>query len=145
MKHSFANSLRRLSILGVVALSAAACVSPGPTRTASLCGQEVTFHPDNVKPCNGGASACTVRTAGQSGYHVYYSTFDEAVLGHEEEHVCGMRHREPWVSVGGKSCTVVTEGGNTQWKKGDVMCRVDSGPIVKMNDPRVRSFTMNAN
>jgi len=129
----------RLAAVAVLALGVSACVSPGPVHVAMVCGQKVTFHPDDLKPCNGGASACSVLTSGQ-GYNVYYSTMDQSVLGHEEEHVCGMRHKEPWVSVGGKACTVVTEPGNTAWKKGDVMCRVDSGPPVKITDTRVQAF-----
>jgi len=129
----------RLAAIAVLALGVSACVAPGPVHEAMVCGQKVTFHPDDLKPCNSGASACSVLTSGQ-GYNVYYSTMDQSVLGHEEEHVCGMRHKEPWVSVGGKACTVVTEAGNTAWKKGDVMCRVDSGPPVKITDTRVQAL-----
>jgi len=135
--------LRRLALLTVVAVGVSACVSPGPVREAMVCGQQVKFHPDDLKPCNGGASACALR-AGDGYYHIHYSTMDESVLGHEQEHVCGMRHREPWVSVAGKICTVVTEGGTTMWKKGDVMCRVDAGPPVKITDQRIQSFTLNS-
>jgi hypothetical protein len=135
--------LRRAALLTLVAATAAACVSPGPTREAMVCGQKVTFHPDDLKPCNGGASACAIKT-GETSYHIHYSTMDESVLGHEQEHVCGMRHREPWVFVAGKICTVVTEGGSTSWKKGDVMCRVDAGPPIKITDTRIQAFTMNA-
>ena len=135
--------LQKIAAFLALAISLAGCVSPGPVHTGSVCGQTVTFHPDNLKPCNAGASACAVKTSA-STYDIYYSTMDETVLGHEQEHVCGMRHREPWVMVSGKVCTVVTEGGNTQWQKGDVMCRVDAGPPIKITDTRIRSFTMNA-
>jgi hypothetical protein len=131
--------LPRLTVLAVAAFALSACMSPGPVREAMLCGQKVTYHPDDTARCAGNASACTVG-GGANGYNVYYSTADEAVLGHEEEHVCGMRHREPWVAVGGKFCTVVTAGGNTQWKKGDVMCRVDAGPPIKMTDASLQRF-----
>ena len=146
MQHKFtfaASAAAKLLIVTLLAAGVSACVSPGPVREAMVCGEKVTFHPDDLKPCNGGASACTLKSASASSYHVYYSTIDEAVLGHEEEHVCGMRHREPWVTVAGKICTVVTEGGHTAWKKGDVMCRIDTGPPVKITDDRVRSYTLN--
>ena len=123
-------------------LSAFGCAGPGPTRTAMICGQAVTFHPDDLSACNGGASACTVKPVTSAAFHVYYSTLDESVLSHEEEHVCGMRHREPWVMVAGKVCTVVTDGGNTAWRRGDVMCRINAGPPVKLSDDRVRKFLL---
>ena len=146
MKHIFAISLRklgggallRLAFLATLVLTVSACVSPGPVREAMVCGKKVTFHPDDLKPCNRGASACAIQT--QATYNIHYSTLDESVLGHEEEHVCGMRHREPWVPVGGKVCTVVTDGGTTGWKRGDIMCRVDAGPPIKMTDVRLQEF-----
>jgi hypothetical protein len=122
----------------MLALGTTACVSPGPIYQASVCGQQVTYHPDDLAPCAHGASACTMQS-GAGHYDVHYSTLDPGVMDHEREHVCGMRHREPWVYVAGKSCTVVTEGGNTGWKKGDVMCRVDAGPPVRITDARVLS------
>jgi hypothetical protein len=145
MQHRFtlAASAVRLALVAMLAISVSACVGPGPIREEMVCGQKATFHPDDLKPCNGGASACTLKPATEASYHVYYSTLDESVLGHEEEHVCGMRHREPWVTVAGKICTVVTEGGNTSWRKGDVMCRINAGPPVKINDDRIRSYTLN--
>lgn len=133
----------RLAVITLLALGVTACVSAGPVREAMLCGQKVTFHPDDLKPCSRGSTACTVKTSGAS-YSVHYSTMDEAVLAHEEEHVCGMRHKEPWVTVAGKACTVVTDPGNTAWKKGDVMCRVDAGPPVKITDARVLNFVLSA-
>jgi len=158
MKHFFANThsggmIRglgralagrgaRCAAIAVLALGVSACMSPGPVREAMVCGQKVTFHPNDLKPCNGGASACAVKVSG-SDYHIHYSTLDEGVLEHEQEHVCGMRHREPWVYVAGKACTVVTEGGTTGWKKGDVMCRVDAGPPVKITDSRIQGYTLN--
>jgi hypothetical protein len=147
MQHKFAFATRaagRLAILAMLAGSVSACVSPGPVHEETVCGQKVMFHPDDLKPCNGGASACTVRTGTNASYQIYYSTLDDGVLGHEEEHVCGMRHREPWVAVAGAVCTVVTEGGNTAWKKGDVMCRMNSGPPVKVTDERLRYYTLTA-
>jgi hypothetical protein len=134
--------LRTLTVLSL-ALAATACVSPGPVYQASVCGQQVTYHPDDLKPCRNGASACTVQQGGSS-YHVHYSTLDGGVMEHEKEHVCGMRHQEPWVYVAGKSCTVVTEGGNTAWKKGDVMCRVDAGPPVRITDTRILSHIVSS-
>jgi hypothetical protein len=146
MQHKFtfaASTALKLAVVAMLAASVSACVGPGPIREEMVCGQKVIFHPDDLKPCNGGASACTVKPAIEASYHVYYSTLDESVLGHEEEHVCGMRHREPWVTVAGKICTVVTEGGTTSWRKGDVMCRINAGPPVKINDDRIRSYTLN--
>jgi hypothetical protein len=139
MKHNFTFiPAVRLAALIALALGVAACVGPGPVYQGAVCGMQVTFHPDDLKPCARGATACTLQQ-GASAYQVYYSTLDEGVMDHEKEHVCGMRHREPWVYVAGKTCTVVTEGGNTHWKKGDVMCRVDAGPPVKITDARVLS------
>jgi hypothetical protein len=133
----------RLAVITFLALGVTACVSPGPVREAQLCGQKVSFHPDNLTPCTRGTTACTVQTS-TSSYAVHYSTMDEAVLAHEEEHVCGMRHKEPWVPVAGKACTVVTDPGKTAWKKGDVMCRVDAGPPIKITDARVLNFVLSA-
>lgn len=126
----------RLAAITALALGLAACVGPGPVYQGTVCGQQVTFHPDDLKPCANGATACTTQR-GDKSYAVYYSTLDTGVMDHEKEHVCGMRHKEPWVYVFGKSCTVVTEGGSTGWKKGDVMCRVDAGPPIKITDMRI--------
>ncbi|HEY4372159.1 MAG TPA: hypothetical protein VGN52_09560 [Burkholderiales bacterium] len=143
-KFTFAGAIAgKFAVIAMLAASVSACVSPGPIRVSTVCGQKVVYHPDDLKPCHGGASACTVRDGVETQYQIYYSTLDESVLGHEEEHVCGMRHREPWVTVAGKICTVVTEGGNTPWKKGDVMCRVDAGPPIRITDARIRAYTMN--
>lgn len=143
-KFTFAASIAgKFAVIALLAASVSACVGPGPVREASVCNQKVVYHPDDLKPCARGAAACTVRANAAEAYQVYYSTLDESVLGHEEEHVCGMRHREPWVSVGNRICTVVTEGGSTSWKKGDVMCRVDAGPPIKITDTRIRAFTLN--
>ena len=128
----------------LMALALVGCAQAGPTREEMVCGQKVVFHPDDLKPCNGGASACTVKPAAESTYNIYYSTLDESVLSHEEEHVCGMRHREPWVMVAGKVCTMVTDGGSTPWAKGDVMCRINAGPPVKITDARVRQYVLEA-
>jgi len=134
----------RLSAITCIALGLTACATaPGPVREAMVCGQTVRFHPDNLAPCARGSTACAVKTS-SSTYSIYYSTMDEAVLGHEQEHACGMRHKEPWVTVAGKACTVVTEPGSTAWKKGDVMCRVDAGPPVKITDTRVVDWVLTA-
>lgn len=139
------------AFLIVVTVILTGCVSPGPTREAMVCGQHVTYHPDDLKPCDGGSSACTIKRATSSAFNVYYSTADEAAVGHEEEHVCGMRHRQKWVDVRwltpqGKwiwiTCTVVTEGGRTAWKADDVMCRIDAGTPVKFSDARVRAYVL---
>ncbi len=121
------------------ALILAGCVAPGQAYESALCGRQVTYHPDDLKPCARGATGCTLQS-GQEAYHVYYSSLDSGVMEHEKEHVCGMRHREPWVPVGGKVCTVVTDGGTTGWKRGDIMCRVDAGPPIKMTDVRLQEF-----
>jgi len=133
--------LFRVVALLLLAMNLSACMAPGPVREAMVCGKKVTFHPNDLKPCNGGASACAIR-ASESSYHIHYTTMDEAVLEHEQEHVCGMRHREPWVPVAGRICTVVTEGGSTQWQKGDVMCRVDAGPPIKITDQRIQTLIL---
>jgi hypothetical protein len=133
--------LTRIGAIVALTLSLVACMSPGPTRESMVCGQRVTYHPNDLTPCNGGASACALKTS-EASYHIYYTTMDESVLGHEQEHVCGMRHREPWVPVAGKICTVVTEGGTTIWKKGDVMCRVDAGPPIKVTDTRLHDLIL---
>lgn len=119
------------ALLPIVALVAACAAAPGPVREAMVCSKTVRFHPDNLTPCAPGATACALRTSSTS-YSIYYASFDEAALEHEQEHACGMRHKEPWVFVGGKSCTVVTDPGSTAWKAGDVMCRGDAGPPVKV-------------
>ena len=121
-----------------LALGLTGCVAPGPVYDAMVCGHQVTYHPDDLQPCARGAAACTLRQ-GASAYDVHYSTLDTGVIDHENEHVCGMHHREPWVSVAGVSCTEVTEAGASEWKIGDVMCRVDSGPPVRITDARMLS------
>jgi len=118
-----------------LALGLTACGAPGPLSHALVCGQQVTYHPDDLTPCAHGAAACTQRQ-GESSYDVHYSTVDTEVVSHENEHVCGMRHREPWVTVSGTACTEVTEGGATGWKSGDVMCRVNAGPPLRIVDTR---------
>ena len=119
----------------LLSLGLTACGAPGPLSHAMVCGQQVTYHPDDLTPCAHGAAACTQRQ-GESSYDVHYSTVDTEVIGHENEHVCGMQHREPWVSVAGAACTEVTEGGATGWKSGDVMCRVNAGPPLRIVDTR---------
>ena len=119
----------------LLSLGLTACGAPGPLSHAMVCGQQVTYHPDDLTPCAHGAAACTQRQ-GESSYDVHYSTVDTEVIGHENEHVCGMQHREPWVSVSGAACTEVTDGGTTGWKRGDVMCRVNAGPPLRIVDTR---------
>jgi len=121
-----------------LALGLSGCVAPGPVTQAMVCGHPVTYHPDDLKPCAQGSSACTLRQ-GESAYHVHYSTVDSGVVSHEIEHVCGMQHREPWVNVSGTACTEVTDGGTTGWKKGDVMCRFNAGPPLRIVDIRQRA------
>jgi len=118
-----------------LALGLTGCVAPGPVSQAMVCGHPVTYHPDDLKPCAQGASACSLRQ-GESAYHVHYSTVDTGVVSHEIEHVCGMQHREPWVNVSGTACTEVTDGGATGWKTGDVMCRFNAGPPLRIVDAR---------
>ena len=118
------------------ALILAGCVAPGQAYESALCGRQVTYHPDDLKPCARGATGCTLQS-GQEAYHVYYSSLDSGVMEHEKEHVCGMRHREPWVNVSGNACTEVLEGGGTAWKKGDIMCRLNAGSPVRITDPNL--------
>lgn len=114
------------------------CVAPGPVRVETIAGHEVRFHPDDLAPCERGASACATFTS-TAGWHIYYSSLDPAVLPHEIDHVRGLRHRE-WVVVAGKVCAVVTEGGETGYKKGDVLCRVDAGPPVVTTNSRIQEY-----
>lgn len=122
----------------LLVLSLSACVSPGAIYQSTVCGHQVTYYPDDLKPCARGSSACTLQL-GPNSYDVHYSTLDTSLLDHEREHICGMRHREPWINIAGHSCTEVTAGGVTGWNKGDVMCRVDSGPPVRIADARERA------
>lgn len=131
-----------VAVLFALSMLSSGCTVPGPLRVAEVGGTLTTFHPDDLTACNGGASACTLKVQACPEYQIYYSTIDESALGHEEEHVMGMRHREPWVTVAGKVCTVVTDGGATSWHKGEVMCRIDAGPPVKITDARVRTYVL---
>lgn len=116
------------------------CVAPGPITDRMICGEHVYYHPDDLRPCNGGTEGCTRRAPGELSFHIYFLSSESALLGHEEQHICGMRHTEPWVTVAGKVCAVVTEGGDTPWRRGDTMCRVDAGPPIKILDPRVAAI-----
>ena len=105
-----------------------ACAAPPAPYAGQVCGRAVVYHPDDLSRCIGDASACT-----EGARDIYYSTRETAVLAHEEEHICGMVHREPWVALPGKNCTTVTDGGSTSWRAGDVMCRLDAGAPVKVD------------
>ncbi len=59
---------------------------------------------------------------------IYRPVNDAAAEAHELEHLLGMRHG-PWMSYGTISCAIVTISGTTNWKIGDLMCRVHSGRI----------------
>lgn len=133
------SQLTKAVLFALAMLGGTACAAAPATYAGTVCGFDVVYHPDDIATCDAGAAACTQGSPG-SGFNIYYSTRDMTVLGHEREHVCGMRHRKEWVSVGGKNCTVVTEGGKTEWKRGDIMCRVDEGAPIKMNDPALVSF-----
>ena len=82
------------------------------------------FHPDDITPCERGATGCTV--AGE----VYYSTFDPRVKAHEIEHVRGMRHGA-WKVSGAYVCAVVTNSGKTGWQSGQQICRDSSGQFFR--------------
>jgi hypothetical protein len=135
----------------IVLASLAACAGPGVPYERTVCGKQVVYHPDNLTPCAHGASACTVQAG--PAYDVYYSSIDPGIVDHENEHVCGMKHKEPWVPGGTitcishgevatciQSCTIVTEAGNTGWKVGDIMCRIGTGAPVKVNNNHLREL-----
>jgi hypothetical protein len=131
--------MMRHPFLSFALVALCGCVStPGPITSGTVCGKPVTYHEDDLKPCPAGASACARRVGDR--YQVHLSSLDPLMRPHEEEHVCGMRHREPWVPAFGQVCTQVTEGGSTDWREGDVMCRSADGQIRRNTDPRIKAY-----
>ncbi len=133
----------KFSLLLFAAVSAAALASPvwaDDSRVEMICGKKVTIYPMSRNLSCGSdtvAGGCTTPT-GPDSYDIHYNAWDHAILEHEKEHPCGMRHTKPWRPVGFGLCAKVLEGGQTQWKAGDIMCRMGSGPPEKMDDARTR-------
>lgn len=131
-----------LALAAGALLSSCAATHPNTGRTPTssssemVCGKLALLVPDYLDGCPDGSGAC----AWFDGAHwvLQYPSNDPVALAHEKEHACGMVHKQPWARVGFlgvDGCAEVTEGGETQWRAGDVMCRGFSGGIRKETDP----------
>ena len=94
-----------------------------PVRVYRLGG--VTFHENDISPCERGAAACTIGMR-----DVYYLAGDEVSLQHEKEHLAGMTHGA-WVTRGFEVCALVTNQGGSAWQAGTFMCRQSNGSFVQ--------------
>ena len=58
--------------------------------------------------------------------------YDTRARLHELDHVAGMEHGE-WITYGsGNNCAVILKQGNTQWLKGNVLCRRPDGDYFQV-------------
>jgi uncharacterized protein YodC (DUF2158 family) len=122
------------------ALLAAVCTLAGCSSLAlqsskpfieTVCGKPVMMIADNFAGCSEGSRAC----AWFDGWRwtIRYPSGDTEAIAHEKEHVCGMRHKEPWTKVESATwCTEVTESGDTSWRPGEIICRAPTGEIRKL-------------
>lgn len=103
------------AICGVLSLLMLfACASPRDVVIVDK-GVSVLVHLD--QPCPGDRLAWGCYEFNAKEIYLVDGS-DKITLVHELEHRHGMLHG-PWNA---NRCAVVLEGGNTQWKPGDVMC-----------------------
>lgn len=125
--------------MALAVLSCVGCTSlaPIPEFTETHCGKLVLMLPDRIDACPLGTGGCAWE-AGVNAWAITYPSNSASVKEHEIEHVCGMIHRQPWVSPGlFKTCAEVTEGGSTPWLPGQIMCRSINEGIRIEEDPSV--------
>jgi hypothetical protein len=130
--------LRSVGILaGACALGA--CVATVPYQR-QICGQSAWMLPDSLRGCPSGALGCA-RFDGAE-WLVAFPSRNQSVMAHELEHVCGMMHKQPWVTVDAfNSCTEVTHSGQSHWQPGQIMCVGLAGKIELQTDPVVATET----
>jgi hypothetical protein len=101
-------------------LSLVGCASPRVYVEDS-----VTYHENDLSPCERGASGCTI------GKHVYYSSLHPQTKAHEQEHAIGGMLHGPWITRSAHPCAMVHTAGTTQWKAGNWICRNERGDFYR--------------
>ena len=97
------------------------CATPAPSVTQTKWGS-VLEHPDDVSGCNFvGSSGCYIFI---TGHEIWY--FGMRARTHEMAHVAGMRHGT-WQFYRDWNCAIITEAGDTAYRKGDRICIAANG------------------
>jgi hypothetical protein len=112
---------------------------PTKSYNETICGKVALMLPDYIQGCALGQAGCAMNV----GEHwvLIFPSNSPKILAHEKEHACGMTH-SAWVAPSlWSQCAEVLDGGQTERKRGELLCVSMLSEVSVVQDAKLLSRT----